>query len=235
MTEASRTLELLVSFRNVSKTYRDGNVHALKSITFDICDGEFLCIMGPSGCGKSTLLNILGALDVASEGEVLFRGENLNALSTLDNFRAREIGFVFQSFYLLPNLTALENVQIPMFEGPLPSTARAAEARRLLELVGLAERIDHLPHQLSIGQRQRVAIARALANKPSLILADEPTGSLDSQSGREVLDILARLNTLEGTTLVIVTHDQAVAQRGERLVRMMDGEIIEDVLLHPMH
>lgn len=227
MSESTRAPSTLIAFRSVGKTYRDGNVEALKDVTFHIENGEFVSIMGPSGCGKSTLLNILGALDVPTTGEVLFRDEKL-AQSQLDRLRARHIGFVFQSFYLLPNLTAVENVQIPMFEGLLPLSQRAAEAKRLLSVVGLEQRFHHLPNQLSIGQRQRVAIARALANRPSLILADEPTGSLDSHSGRVVLDILTKLNEADGTTLVIVTHDQAVADRGRRLMRMLDGRILED-------
>ncbi len=218
----------LISLRSVGKTYRDGNVEALKGISLDIEAGEFVTIMGPSGCGKSTLLNILGALDLPSTGEICFHGESLLASRQLDRLRARQIGFVFQSFYLLPNLTALENVQIPMFEGILPPAKRIDEAKRLLNIVGLAERLNHLPNQLSIGQRQRVAVARALANGPNLILADEPTGSLDSQSGHEVIELLARLNVEQGTTLVMVTHDEVIAQRGRRLIRMLDGEILED-------
>lgn len=230
MTESTSAPPPLIAFRSVGKTYLDGNVEALKEVTFQIENGEFVSIMGPSGCGKSTLLNILGALDEPTTGEVLYRDEKL-ARSQLDQLRARQVGFVFQSFYLLPNLTAVENVQIPMFEGSLPLSKRVEEAKRLLQVVGLEQRFDHLPNQLSIGQRQRVAIARALANHPSLILADEPTGSLDSQSGREVLDLLSRLNETEGTTLVVVTHDQAVADRGRRLIRMLDGRILQDQLI----
>jgi len=219
----------LISLRSVSKTYRDGNVVALKQVSLDIEPGEFISIMGPSGCGKSTLLNILGALDRPTTGEVLFHGELLRNSRQLDRLRAREIGFVFQSFYLLPNLTALENVQIPMFEGELGLAARVVEAQRLLEQVGLRERVHHLPRELSIGQRQRVAIARALANHPSLILADEPTGSLDSQNGQEVLELLAQLNVQQKTTLVLVTHDDSIAARGRRQIRMLDGAILADV------
>jgi putative ABC transport system ATP-binding protein len=218
----------LISLRSVSKTYRDGNVVALKQVSLDIEPGEFISIMGPSGCGKSTLLNILGALDRPTTGEVLFHGELLRDSRQLDHLRAREIGFVFQSFYLLPNLTALENVQIPMFEGELGLAERVVEAQRLLEQVGLQERMHHLPRELSIGQRQRVAIARALANQPSLILADEPTGSLDSQNGQEVLELLAQLNVQQKTTLVLVTHDASIAARGRRQIRMLDGSILAD-------
>lgn len=218
----------LITLRSVGKTYRDGNVEALREISLEIQAGEFVSIMGPSGCGKSTLLNILGALDRPTTGEVLFNGYALANPRDLDRLRAREIGFVFQSFYLLPNLTAIENVQIPMFEGTRPLSERVSEAKRLLTIVGLADRLHHLPNQLSIGQRQRVAIARALANGPSLILADEPTGSLDSQSGHEVLDLLTQLNEHDGTTLILVTHDGAIAERAKRLIRMLDGEVLED-------
>jgi ABC-type lipoprotein export system ATPase subunit len=231
MAEATQAVPPLLSLRGVGKTYRDGNVEALKQVTFDIAAGEFVSIMGPSGCGKSTLLNIVGALDLPTTGEVQFRGRSLTEIANLDQLRALEIGFVFQSFYLLPNLTAIENVQIPMFEGMLERGQRAAEAERLLALVGLEQRLHHLPNQLSIGQRQRVAIARALANGPSLLLADEPTGSLDSRSGGEVLDILAGLNRSQQTTLVVVTHDQTIAERGQRLIRMLDGEVLDDVSL----
>lgn len=218
----------LITLQNVGKTYRDGNVAALREVSLKIEEREFLSIMGPSGCGKSTLLHLLGGLDRPTDGRVLYRGKTLGDGIELDRFRAESIGFVFQSFYLLPNLTSLENVQIPMFEGKLGLADRVARARELLELVGLAERIGHLPHQLSIGQRQRVAIARALANNPSLILADEPTGSLDSQSGCDVLDLLTQLNEAQGTTLVVVTHDPIIAQRGRRLIRLLDGRVIED-------
>lgn len=218
----------LITLQNVGKIYRDGNVAALRDVSLTIDEGEFLSIMGPSGCGKSTLLHLVGGLDLPTQGRMLYRDRPLSGGIELDRFRAESIGFVFQSFYLLPNLTSLENVQIPMFEGKLKLIERVARAQELLELVGLAERTRHLPHQLSIGQRQRVAIARALANNPSLILADEPTGSLDSRSGCDVLDLLTRLNETQGTTLVIVTHDPLIAQRGRRLIRLLDGRVIED-------
>ena len=181
--------------------------------------------MGPSGCGKSTLLNIIGALDLPTEGEVLFRGRPLSEMANLDQLRAHEIGFVFQSFYLLPNLTAEENIQLPMFEGKLKPRQRVARARELLARVGLADRVGHLPEQLSNGQKQRVAIARALANDPAVVLADEPTGALDSRNGAEVMQLLVELNVEHRTTMVVVTHDQSVADRSRRIVRMMDGRI----------
>ena len=234
MTEASRTAApvvptVLISLINVSKTYLDGNVQALSNVSLEVRPGEFVSIMGKSGCGKSTLLNMMGALDRPTSGEVVFEGVPLTPSTNLDHLRSRRIGFVFQSFYLLPNLTALENVQLPMFEGPLPRSQRIPEAKQLLHLVGLEQRTNHLPNQLSIGQRQRVAIARALANRPCLILADEPTGSLDSQSGREVMDLLIKLNTDRCTTLIVVTHDAAIAARGKRVLTMSDGCVTDDV------
>jgi putative ABC transport system ATP-binding protein len=212
----------------VTKTYRDGNVLALDGVCLEIPAGQFLSIVGPSGCGKSTLLHMIGALDTPTSGEVLFRGTPLASIRDIDRLRSREIGFVFQSFYLLPNLTACENVQVPMFGDGQSDAARVAQADRLLGLVGLADRADHLPGQLSIGQRQRVAIARALANGPALVLADEPTGSLDSKSGGEVMNLLGSLHADRGTTLVVVTHDATVAARAGRTIRMLDGRIIED-------
>jgi len=218
----------LIELRDVCKTYLDGNVEALQSVSLDVGKGEFVSIMGPSGCGKSTLLNMIGALDRPTAGEVIFDGCPLSTMKDLDQLRAKRIGFVFQSYYLLPNLTALENVQLPMFEGDLPVARRVHEATRLLAMVGLEDRLKHLPNQLSIGQRQRVAIARALANGPSLVLADEPTGSLDSRSGRDVMEILAKLNEDLRTTLIVVTHDDGVAARGKRTVKMLDGRVSED-------
>ena len=216
-----------MELRQVTRTYRDGDVRALDGVSLAIPAGDFISIVGPSGCGKSTLLHLIGALDVPTAGEVLFRGTPLAAIRDLDHLRAREIGFVFQTFYLLPNLTARENVQLPMFGDGRSEAQRTARADELLARVGLAARSDHLPGQLSIGQRQRVAIARALANEPAIVLADEPTGSLDSRSGGEVMDLLGRLHAEQGTTLVVVTHDAAVAARGRRTIRMLDGRIVE--------
>jgi putative ABC transport system ATP-binding protein len=226
--DVSTAVQPFVALQNVTKTYRDGNVRALDGVYLDIPAGQFVSIVGPSGCGKSTLLHMIGALDTPTSGEVLFRGVPLASIRDVDRLRSREIGFVFQSFYLLPNLTACENVQVPMFGNGQSDAARVTQADRLLGLVGLADRADHLPGQLSIGQRQRVAIARALANGPALVLADEPTGSLDSTSGGEVMDLLGSLHADRGTTLVVVTHDASVAARAERTIRMLDGRIIED-------
>lgn len=229
--EASQA-DIRVELKDVCKTYVDGDVKALRTVSLAIASGEFVSVMGRSGCGKSTLLNMLGALDRPTSGEVLFDGVQLSNVKQLDKLRSQKIGFVFQSFYLLPNLTALENVQLPMFESPLPPQQRAHRAGELLEQVGLGDRIGHLPSQLSIGQRQRVAIARALANSPSIILADEPTGSLDSQSGAEVMELLSELNQQYGTTLVVVTHDEQVAQCAGRRIRMLDGQIQSDQATH---
>ena len=226
--QAPAPIEPLVELRDVVKIHRDGAVRALDGVSLKIPAGQSLSIVGPSGCGKSTLLNRIGALDAPTSGEIRFRGVPLTAIRDPDRLRAREIGFVFQTFYLLPNLTARENVQMPMFGDGRSDTARVERAETLLALVGLADRAGHLPSQLSIGQRQRVAIARALANEPALILADEPTGSLDSRSGAEVMDLLGRLHAEHGTTLVVVTHDTGVAARAERVIRMLDGKIVAD-------
>ncbi len=226
MQEASQTLTPLIALQNASKVYRDGQVQALDDVSLAIEVGEFVAIMGPSGCGKSTLLNMIGALDRPTQGEMLFRGQPLSKMANLDQLRACEIGFVFQSFYLLPNLTAEENVQLPMFEGKLKPNDRVAKARELLARVGLAERCNHMPEQLSNGQKQRVAIARALANDPALVLADEPTGALDSKSGAEVMELLVELNREQGTTLVVVTHDQTVANQARKIFHMIDGRIV---------
>jgi len=210
---------------HVSRTYDDGAVQALSDVSLTIQRGEYLAIMGPSGSGKSTLLNLLGALDYPTSGEVIFEGQSLSRLTDLDRFRAATLGFVFQSFYLLPTLTALENVQIPMFESTLGRRERAAKAAELLALVGMSHRANHLPTKLSVGERQRVAIARALANDPKLLLADEPTGNLDTPSGTVVLDLFDRLHRERGLTLVVITHDQQVAARAQRTVWIRDGRI----------
>jgi ABC-type lipoprotein export system ATPase subunit len=222
------TGELIVT-KNLTKVYGTGEaaVRALDGVNLSIEQGELLAVMGPSGCGKSTLLNMLGALDQPTSGEVWVAGENLARLKHLDTFRAKTVGFVFQLHNLLPTLTALENVEVPM-QGHLSVGKRRERAKQLLTMVGLAERSGALPSQLSGGQRQRVAVARALANGPALILADEPTGSLDTQSGEEVLALLADLNRTEGTTIVIVTHDRRVAQATQRIVQMSDGRIVSD-------
>ena len=188
--------DFLLYADGLKKTYPDGRVQALDGVTLGVREGEYVAITGPSGCGKSTLLNVLGVLDRPDAGDVYFRGEKLSARSNrgLDQFRARQIGFVFQSFFLLPTLTARENVQVPMFEGPTRSASeRAAKADELLDLVGMGKRAGHRSSQLSVGERQRVALARSLANDPALLLADEPTGNLDSGNAEHVLELLTRL------------------------------------------
>lgn len=209
---------------DLARTFADGDVRALRGVSLEITRGESVAITGPSGCGKSTLLHLLGGLDRPTAGDVRFEGESLAALD-LDAYRAHRLGFVFQAFHLIPTLSAAENVQIPMFEASRGARERVARANRLLDEVGLSHRRSHRPSRLSIGERQRVAIARALANEPSLLLADEPTGNLDSKSQDEVLDLLGRLRRERSLTLVIVTHSHEVAAAADREIRLRDGRI----------
>jgi putative ABC transport system ATP-binding protein len=217
---------VLLRADHISRTYSDGAVTALCDVSMEVRQGEYVAIMGPSGSGKSTLLNMLGTLDRPTEGELYFEGQPLSTLHDLDGFRSRKIGFVFQSFYLLPTLTAVENVQIPMFETGVPAAKRAERAMELLETVSMRHRANHLPAQLSVGERQRVAISRALANDPPLLLADEPTGNLDSRSGNDVLDLFDQLHRERGKTLLVITHSQEVAERAERIIWIRDGRIV---------
>jgi putative ABC transport system ATP-binding protein len=217
----------LIEARNLCRSYDHGAVQALRGVSFTIARGEFISIMGPSGSGKSTLLNLLGALDSEFQGELTVDGMSLRQLDDPERFRALVIGFVFQSFHLLPTLTALENVQVPMFEMPWSRSERRERAAELLESIGLADRIHHLPSKLSGGERQRVAIARSLANGPQLILADEPTGNLDSASSRKILEILEGIHDRRKTTLVVVSHDSSVAARAGRILHMLDGQIVD--------
>ncbi|HYH63912.1 MAG TPA: ABC transporter ATP-binding protein, partial [Urbifossiella sp.] len=205
--------EPLLAARDLHKQYPDGQVRALNGVSLAVAAGEFVAVTGPSGCGKSTLLNLLGALDRPDRGEVIFRGESLTRHADLDRFRSRQIGFVFQSFFLLPTLTARENVQVPMFGGTLGAAERARKADELLGLVGMSKRAGHRSSQLSVGERQRVALARALANDPPLLLADEPTGNLDSDNAAHVLDLLTTLQRDRGLSLVMVTHSAELAER----------------------
>jgi putative ABC transport system ATP-binding protein len=222
----------LLFAERVYKTYPDGDVHALNGVSLGVSEAEYIAITGPSGCGKSTLLNVLGVLDRPDKGEVYYRGEALSKRRDLDRFRARQIGFVFQSFFLLPALTARENVQVPMFEGPpLSARDRAKKADSLLDLVGMGKRAGHRSAQLSVGERQRVALARALANDPVLLLADEPTGNLDSENAAKVLDLLTALQRTHKLALVVVTHSPEVAERADRVVKMRDGRVVSDSLI----
>ena len=204
-------------------------VHAVRGVTLDIAAGDYVAIVGPSGCGKSTLLNLLGAIDRPTAGSVWVRGLEIGALADREatRFRLLNIGFVFQRFYLMPTLTARENVELPMAEAGVKATDRRARARELLAYVGLAEREAHRPSQLSGGEQQRVAIARALANRPVLLLADEPTGELDATTGAEMIALFRRLNA-DGTTLVVVTHDEDLAAAARRVVHMRDGVVVRD-------
>jgi putative ABC transport system ATP-binding protein len=204
-------------------------VTAVRGVTLDIAHGEYVALTGPSGCGKSTLLHLLGAIDVPSSGSVSVNGRDTASMSDREatDFRLRHIGFVFQRFYLMPTLTAAENVELPMAEAGVARRVRMARARELLGYVGLGDRSSHRPTQLSGGEQQRVAIARALANAPSLLLADEPTGELDADTGVTLLELFAQLHR-DGTTLVFVTHDAVVAGAAQRVVRLRDGRVVSD-------
>jgi putative ABC transport system ATP-binding protein len=219
---------LAVMMRGVVKTFEDGRVRALDGVDLDIRAGECVAIVGPSGCGKSTLLHLIAALDRADEGTIIVNGEDLAKEKNLSRHRAREVGLVFQLDNLLPTLSASENVQVPMFEIGLNARQRRERARELMELVGIADKASNRPTELSGGERQRVAIARALANLPLIMLADEPTGRLDSVSGRHILDLLDDLRRERGLTVIMVTHDMTVAARAGRTIRMLDGRIVAD-------
>jgi ABC-type lipoprotein export system ATPase subunit len=227
----------LIELREISKSYTLGEVevNALRGVSLEIHRGEYVALMGPSGSGKSTLMNTLGCLDRPSSGSYLLEGEEVVSMSRDERaaLRNRKIGFVFQNFNLLARTSALENVELPLlyssrFRGP----KRHQRAQQLLERVGLAGRMDHFPSQLSGGQQQRVAIARALANQPPILLADEPTGNLDSRTSREVMELFRQLNTDDGITIVLVTHDQEVARHARRAVVIRDGEVVADTTEH---
>lgn len=221
-------MPLVYEATGLTKKYDDGQVQALRGVDFRIGDGEFVAIVGPSGSGKTTLLQMLGALDRPSAGTLNYRGKSLSDLADPAAYRAHEIGFVFQAFYLLPTFTALENVEIPMFENNKSQVERKARAIDLLKSVGLEHRVDHFPAKLSGGERQRVAIARSLANSPSVLLADEPTGNLDSASSDNVLDLLTSLHRDHRMTLILITHDMGVASRASRALQMRDGRVVFD-------
>jgi putative ABC transport system ATP-binding protein len=221
----------IVEARDLVREYRmgDDRVRALRGVTLTVGEGEYVAIVGPSGCGKSTLLNLLGVIDRPTSGTVTIAGERVDRLSDAraTDFRLHRIGFVFQRFSLMQALTASENVELPLAEAGLGRAARRARALELLEYVGLGGRARHRPAQLSGGEQQRVAIARALANRPALLLADEPTGELDARTGADMIALLARLNA-DGTTIVVVTHDEQLARAAKRVVHMRDGEIVNE-------
>jgi ABC-type lipoprotein export system ATPase subunit len=224
----SSTKASLIEARGLRRTFDEGRVEALRGVSFVINEGEFVAIQGPSGSGKSTLLQMLGALDAPTDGEMLFRGKSLDLRGDMTTFRARTVGFIFQSFHLLPTLSAIENVQIPMFEMAWSMQERRERAKSLLDAVGLGDRLDHLPPKLSGGERQRVAIARSLANEPSLLLADEPTGNLDSVNADKILELLENIHQERGMTLIVVTHDAVVSSHAQRVLQMKDGKIVSD-------
>jgi putative ABC transport system ATP-binding protein len=219
----------VIQIRDVTKVYEMGTqeVHALRGVSLDVERGEALSIMGPSGSGKSTLMNILGCLDQPTSGTYYLDGDDVSRLDDdeLAAIRNRRVGFVFQTFNLLARTTAWENVQLPLVYAGVGLRERRERAREVLESVGLGERLDHMPNELSGGQQQRVAIARALINRPSIILADEPTGNLDSKSGKEVMSILQNLNREQGITIILVTHDPRLTQYVSRVLKLFDGEI----------
>lgn len=220
----------VVQTRNLVRLYGNGNeVRALDGVNLSIQAGEFVAIVGPSGSGKSTLLNMLGALDRPTSGEVLINGALLSEVKDLDRFRSRTVGFVFQTHNLIPTLTAVENVEVPMHEAQPDRNARRQRSAELLQLVGLENRMGFLPNQLSGGERQRVAFARALANRPAIVLADEPTGNLDSKNTQEILALMTDLNRTQGTTLIVVTHNHEVARETRRVITLRDGKILSDV------
>jgi putative ABC transport system ATP-binding protein len=212
----------------LKKEYDDGQVQALRGVDFRIQPGEFVAIVGPSGSGKSTLLQMLGALDHPSAGALSYRGASLAERADLASYRAHEIGFIFQAFHLLPTFTALENVLIPMFETDRSISERKHRAVELLKAVGLETRQHHLPAKLSGGERQRVAIARSLANGASVLLADEPTGNLDSENAEIILNLIAGLRREQKLTLILVTHDLNIARQAARIIEMKDGRIVSD-------
>ncbi|MCX6351934.1 MAG: ABC transporter ATP-binding protein [Bacteroidetes bacterium] len=224
-------MQPIITTRNVSKIYKIGvlEIPALKSVSIDINRSEYVALIGASGSGKSTLMNILGCLDTPSSGEYILNGNNVSELSDNDlaAIRNKEIGFVFQTFNLIPRMTSLENVALPLVYAGIGKSQRLEMARHTLESVGLGDRVDHKPNELSGGQRQRVAVARALVNNPSIILADEPTGNLDSKTSLEIMDLFEELHA-KGNTIIIVTHEPDIAGRSHRIVRLKDGLVESD-------
>ena len=221
----------VIELRGIRQVYGSGDaaVEALRGVDLSVEAGDYVAIMGPSGSGKSTLMNLLGCLDVASEGQYLLGGHDVRTLAERDLARVRnqQIGFIFQSFNLIPRMTALANVELPMVYARVSRAERRTRALAALELVGLSDRVDHQPQQLSGGQQQRVAIARALVTAPTILLADEPTGNLDSESTDEVLGVLDRLSA-QGRTIVVITHEETVAEHARRVIHVRDGRILSD-------
>jgi len=215
----------LLEVRNVRKSYDDGRIQALRGVSLSIAKAEFVSISGPSGSGKSTLLQLLGGLDSPSEGEVLFDGVLLGASIDLDDYRSKHVGFIFQAFHLIPTLRAIENVQVPMLAVQGNGRGRVRRAEALLLEMGLADRMNQYPNQLSAGERQRVAIARALANDPAILLADEPTGNLDSENSARIVEMLTSIQVARGMTLIVVTHENEIADAAPRHIRIRDGRV----------
>jgi len=223
----------MIAVRNLVKTIKNGphEVQIIRDLTFEVPSKQFVAVMGPSGSGKSTLLGLIAGLDWPSSGNIWIDGQDITKLreDEMAELRGKKLGFVFQSYHLIPTLTALENVMLPLeFNGTSASNGAVGRATQLLETVGLADRRDHYPAQHSGGEQQRVALARAFVMKPSVLLADEPTGNLDSENGRHVLDLLIRLNKEEGTTLILVTHDELLASHADRRILLRDGQIVGD-------
>jgi putative ABC transport system ATP-binding protein len=211
--------------RSLCKSYDEGRIEALRGVDLSIEAGEYMAISGPSGSGKSTLLHLLGGLDSPTSGEVLFKNARLGSSIDLDTYRSQSVGFIFQAFYLMPTLRAIENVQLPMLGSNRGGFNRATRARELLEEMGLGHRIEHYPNELSAGERQRVAIARALANDPEILLADEPTGNLDSENSARIMEILIGIQHQRGMTLIVVTHEDEIAHSAARQIRVRDGKV----------
>jgi len=223
----------IIEVKNLKKYYRDGETEtrALDGVSFNVRRGEFLAIMGASGSGKSTLLHVLGMLDDATSGKFIYDGKDISSYSRdqLADLRNRKVGFVFQAFNLLPRTSVLENAKLPLVYSDVPEHEWDSRARSVVEAVGLGHRMEHQPNELSGGEKQRLAIARALINNPDIIFADEPTGNLDSKSGKNVMSIIQRLNEEEGRTIVLITHETSTAEHAERIIRLMDGVIESDV------
>ncbi len=218
----------ILEVRNLQKSYDQGQIEALRGVSLSIATGEYLAISGPSGSGKSTLLQLLGGLDCPTRGEVLFQNEILGSSISLDTYRSHHVGFIFQAFHLMPTLRAIENVQVPMLAVKSEATSRASRAEALLREMGLEHRMSQYPNQLSAGERQRVAIARALANNPSILLADEPTGNLDSANSARIMEMLTGIQSRRGMTLIVVTHENEIANSAPRHIRIRDGRVESD-------